>query len=340
MERKPRLYTRKDFLRMTGGVFSAAALAACGAETKTSVSEEPTPATVEATTSPVAEAPVVIMEAPTPTPEVSPFAENPTWSIDFSTFANNETLNPQIWNFEEGNTVAGYNKEEQTYTSRPENVRVEDGALVIQARKEDLNDRHYTSARINTKGNMDMTYGKLVVNAKLPQGIGTWPAIWLRTSEFPYTTGATEEEKKQPHFTQRNGEIDIMEAQGARPGLVFSNAHSLNSLRSGDMPHQVTVEEPTMYSDFHAYGVEWTPDSIRFTNDGEVVKTIQKDSDNPDDWPFDHGFHLVMNLAIGGEWAESLKKRLNLPDSVDDSHEADWKLYIKNINYYPLKTDN
>lgn len=267
------------------------------------------------------------------------FTDAPSLDVDFSQMADGEPLDPALWSFEEGNTVADYNAEAQTYTSRPENVRVENGALVIQARREQLNGREYTSARINMKRKHDIMYGKLEVEARLPKGVGAWPAIWLRTSDTPYTDGATEAQRSERNFHIKNGEIDIAEAQGAREGLVFSTVHTRESKDAGGNPHGVQLQVPDMYDSFHTYGVEWTETRITFTLDGQPYHTIEKQSDDTDSWPFNHHFHLVINLALGGNWAMDLKNRLQLPfeNAVDDSMEEFWKLYVRSVRYYPLK---
>ena len=198
-----------------------------------------------------------------------------------------------------------------------ENIRVENGALVLQALRTE--EGEYTSARIYTNGILDFQYGEVVVEAKLPQGAGTWPAIWLRTEE------------------STSSSIAIMEAQGARPNLIFGNVHNVVTADTGDNPFVGQLEILDLYTEFHAYGVEWEPDVIRFTLDGNVYHQVDRFSEQAGVWPFDQKFHLVINLAMGGDWSESLSQRLSLgfENGIDNSQEENWKFYIRSIRYYP-----
>ncbi len=245
-----------------------------------------------------------------------PFSHTPL--VDFH-FDKMNSLDRKVWGFEIGNTVAGYNEESQTYTDLPENVRIENGMLIIQAFKKELNDRHYTSARIFFK-ELNVRGGKLVFVAKFPSGAGAVPAIWLRTREPRADRVMT-------------SEIDIAEGQGARPGLIFSNVHTEGSVALGNNPFQGQVSVPDMYDTFHEYGVEWTEDRIVFTLDGVPYHTVET--------TVKFNLYPVINLAIGGDWAVSLSKRLELglPNGIDDSTEDQWILYIKSIQYFPLKEE-
>ncbi|MBP7118658.1 glycoside hydrolase family 16 protein [Candidatus Woesebacteria bacterium] len=243
----------------------------------------------------------------------SPFVSKSTFEVHFKSRTG---LNQNLWNFEQGNTVAGYNKEEQTYTTG--NCAVSDDVLTIFARRERKNERDYTSCRINLFQSLDVNGGKFIVIARFPKGIGTFPAIWLRTSE------------SRPDG-KMTAEIDIAEAQGARPGIIFANVHTKGSVESGVNPNQGMIEVPDMYDTFHEYGVEWTPDRVIFTLDGKPYHEVHE--------TIPYKLHLVMNLAMGGNWAKSLSERLQLgfPNGIDDGSEESWKLMIKDILYYPLK---
>lgn len=243
----------------------------------------------------------------------SPFVSKPTFEVHFK---DKTGLNQNLWNFEQGNTVAGYNKEEQTYTTN--NCTVNDGLLTIVARKEKKNERDYTSCRINLFQSVDVNGGKFIITARFPKGIGTFPAIWLRTSE------------SRPDG-QMTAEIDIAEGQGARPGVIFANVHTKSSVDSKQNPNQGMIEVPDMYNTFHEYGVEWTKDRIIFTVDGKPYHEVHE--------VIPYKLHLVINLAMGGTWAKSLSERLQLgfPNGIDYTSEENWKLMISDILYYPLK---
>jgi beta-glucanase (GH16 family) len=245
---------------------------------------------------------------------LSPFESVPTINIDF---AKTPRLDPSIWSYEVGNKVAGYNNEQQTYTKN--NVFFADEGMTIKALIQELNQRHYTSTRINMFGFHDVIGGKFVVVAKFPRGIGTFPAIWLRTSESRSDGKMT-------------AEIDIAEAQGARPGLIFVNVHTAETIAAGDNKNQGMISVPDMYETFHAYGVEWTSDKIVFTLDGVPFHEVKIE--------VRYKLHLVVNLALGGNWAQSLSDRLQLgfPNGIDEKSRGTWNLAVKSVQYFPLKT--
>ncbi|HUC88313.1 MAG TPA: glycoside hydrolase family 16 protein, partial [Candidatus Binatia bacterium] len=190
------------------------------------------------------------------------FSPNPSWVQDFSKMADGQP-DPEYWNYVLGNTVPGYNNEAETLTNRPSNIRIQNGLLVIEARVQEDNDRQYTSAEIDTQGKFGFEYGKLEVNLKLPEGIGTWPAAWLLPTKPKYNPlkyGLT-----VPNGNWRiNGEIDFAEAIGAMPGYVYPSVHtSSNFGKTNNDP--VHLDIPNDTTAFHTYGVEKLPDSIVFT---------------------------------------------------------------------------
>jgi len=245
------------------------------------------------------------------------------WNRDFSAMPDGP-LTHRDWNFENGNLVASYNNEAQTYTSRLSNVRVENGNLVIEAKPENLNGRHYTSARIDTKGSFDFTYGTLEVDMMLPAGNGTWPAAWLlpaRNIYKPADFGIANND----HFAwSLNGEIDFVEAIGRIPGQNIPAAHSYNEIHAAPTYTPVQVSDP--YGSYHRYGIIKTPTSITFTLDGVTYASRQKTSDSPLDWPYNQPYYLVINLALGGNWAGA--------DGIDDA-TAPWLLKIRSVAYTP-----
>lgn len=271
-------------------------------------------------------APPAPAAAPRPTASHS---IHPTWEHTFATQPDGP-IDPAVWNIETDPAIPGWNKEKQLYTNQPKNVRIENGALVIQAHKEPFQvggiTSQYTSARITTKGKFDFMYGKMVVRAKLPAGNGTWPAIWMLSTDQPYTKNATDAQwAADPHLYAKDGEIDIMEAVGYETGWVFAATHTYNSHRSGAQQTNGT-KVGNIYTEFHDYGVEWQPDSLLFTVDGKPYYKVARPSDNPDDWPFQNQrMHLILNLAVGGTWADT--------KGIDDS-KAPWRFEIQSIRYY------
>lgn len=207
------------------------------------------------------------------------------WSDEF-----NDTGRPDSnkWTYDVGGGGWG-NGESQYYTdARLENARVENGHLIIEARKETYEDSEYTSARLTTKGSGDWKYGKIEVRAKLPTGNGMWPAIWMLPSEWVYGSW--------PH----SGEIDIMENVGYEPNTIHWSIHteSYNHSIGTQKTDKADFIEP--YNNYHTYAIEWLEDSIRFLVDDIEYSHFNKESNQSNVWPFDQKFHLLLNVAVGG----------------------------------------
>jgi beta-glucanase (GH16 family) len=207
------------------------------------------------------------------------------WADEFDTPG---LPDPTRWDYDtERNSLGWYNNELQYYArDRAENARVEDGNLIITARKESLvsapdwGGQAYTSARMVTRGKASWTYGLMEVRAKLPCGLGTWPAIWM--------LGAG------GHWPD-DGEIDIMEQLGRDPQLIYGTIHNLASDAGG------TVRLADACSAFHTYQLTWTADAIRIGVDGSDYFTYAKPrSATYAQWPFDQPQYLLLNIALGG----------------------------------------
>lgn len=196
------------------------------------------------------------------------------------------------WGYDVGG--GGWGNNELEYYTEGENAYVKDGNLVIEARKEDYEGRNYTSSRMITKNKGDWLYGKIEVKAKLPSGRGTWPAIWMLPTDWEYGGWPA------------SGEIDIMEHVGYDQDNIHATVHTqsyyfkINTQKSGSK----TVKGAS--DDFHVYGLEWLPDKIIATIDGEEYLTFDPNTykKNPTwkEWPFDKRFHLLLNIAVGGDW--------------------------------------
>ena len=199
---------------------------------------------------------------------------------------------PEKWAWDtHANSIGWYNNELQYYAAeRPENARVEDGRLIITARKESLQDRAdwggqgYTSARLITKGKAEWTYGFFELRAKLPCGAGSWPAIW--------TLGATQ-------GWPDGGEIDIMEHVGNTPEDVFGTIHNRSTAGTFGDGDSIKVEDAC--DAFHDYQMVWTHDTITIAVDGTPFHRYRKDGSGSAQWPFDKPQYLLLNLAIGGQ---------------------------------------
>ena len=198
------------------------------------------------------------------------------------------------WTYDVGGHGWG-NKEEQYYTKkRVENARVEGGNLVVEAHKEALvAGNGYTSARLVSRGKGgSQLYGRFEVRAKIPGGRGTWPAIWMLPDKYPYGN------KSWPD----NGEIDIMEHVGYDPNVVHATTHCkayyfrTNTQKSG------ITKLPDATTAFHIYSVEWTPETITAQIDGQLYFAHRNENTGWETWPWDQPFHLLLNIAVGGEW--------------------------------------
>lgn len=193
------------------------------------------------------------------------------------------------WNYDVGGHGWG-NNELQYYTAnRAENARVENGLLVIEARKEDFQGSRYTSARLITKGKGDWTYGRIDVRARLPKGLGTWPAIWMLASTTPLEWPG-------------DGEIDIMEHVGFNPGFVHASVHTKKYNHVIGTQRTDTVIVQDFADNFHVYSLDWTKDSIHVLLDDQRYFSFANERTGKDAWPFDGPFHLLLNIAVGGNW--------------------------------------
>jgi len=247
-----------------------------------------------------------------------------SWTYNFATMPTG-SLPSLDWNFEVGNKVALYNEEAQTYTARQANVRIEDGALVLEARKENLNGKQFTSGRINTKGIFDFTYGTLEITAQLPEGVGTWPSVWLLPSSPRYKPTTYGVANKDRLAWAVNGEIDVLESIGSLPNQNLPHLHTYNELSAP--PYLTPGYTNDAYGAYHRYGVIKTPNKITFTIDGQPFYSQSKTSNNPLDWPYDQPYYLIANLAIGGNWEKTI---------ADAGSWAPHDFKIQSISYKPL----
>ena len=201
------------------------------------------------------------------------------------------------WGYDVGAHGWG-NKELQNYTERrKENARVENGTLTIEARRDGPDAQPYTSARLVSKGKGDWTYGRFEIRAKLPSGRGTWPAIWMLPTHRSYGGG----------YWPDNGEIDIMEHVGYDPDVIHASAHTKSYHHSINTQKTAKTKVESARSGFNVYAVEWTPAEIRwYINDQQYFKFANERLSNAaadyKEWPFDKPFHLLLNLAVGGNW--------------------------------------
>jgi len=196
------------------------------------------------------------------------------------------------WKYDtEGNEYGWGNNEAQYYTeAKGENSWVENGKLKIIAQKENYENRDYTSARLVSKA--DWQYGKIVVNAKLPEAQGTWSAIWMMPGGWNFSDG------NWPDV----GEIDIMEHVGHDLVVIHASAHSKDYQWQKGTQKTGTIDIPDVNKKFHSYILEWTPDIIKAFVDDELYFEYKNEHLGIDKWPYDKPFYLILNLAVGGAW--------------------------------------
>lgn len=220
----------------------------------------------------------------------------PTTAPSFADEFDGTAIDTRKWRFDTVRNAEGwFNNELQYYSAnRAENARIEDGALVIEARRETLPKRRfadwggqgYTSARVVTQ--QDMGFGFYEIRARIPCARGTWPAIWMlpRDGKWPDA-----------------GEIDIMEHVGWDPRVIHATLHSgtYNHARGTQRGAQRRLD--TACDAFHRYQLDWRPDAITIGIDGRGFMRVT--NEKPGDagaWPFTRPYQLLLNLAVGGDW--------------------------------------
>ncbi|UZJ43375.1 family 16 glycosylhydrolase [Marinimicrobium sp. C6131] len=273
------------------------------------------------------------------------------WTLVWSDEFEGESINTENWSHEV-NCAGGGNNELQCYTAREENSYVEDGHLHIVARQESFSGpgvfdddpaynpddtsvtREYTSARLRTKNKADWKYGRIEVSAKTPQGQGLWPAIWMLPTENVYGGWPL------------SGEIDIFEAVNTNAsgeneihGTLHYGRPWPNNLNSGA---SYSPEEP-IWENFHTYAIEWEEGEIRWYVDDVHFATQTADDWFTLDWqgqdegfqtgnpasPFDEMFHLIMNVAVGGNW----------PGAPDGATTFPQELVVDYVRVYQCDVD-
>ncbi|MDJ0814507.1 MAG: glycoside hydrolase family 16 protein [Woeseiaceae bacterium] len=215
------------------------------------------------------------------------------WSEEFDGAA----LDPDVWLAQVGDGTAegipGWGNNELQYY-QADNAQLVDGVLVIEARQEAVGGYNYTSARITTQDRVAFRYGRIEARMRLPAGAGTWPAFWMLSQDSPYGAWAA------------SGEIDVMEATSLGVGgknSVFGTIHY-----GGEFPDRVFTgaqqEVPgDATAEFHVYALEWDPAEIRWYID-DVLYSMQNNwfsTAAPYPAPFDQAFHILLNVAVGGD---------------------------------------
>lgn len=203
------------------------------------------------------------------------------WSDEFNGAAGTQP-DSKNWKYDVGKTGWG-NKELETYTNAAENAHM-DGQGNLDIRVENPSPDTYTSARIKTLGLFSVQYGRIEARIKLPVGQGIWPAFWMLGTDITSVSWP------------QCGEIDIMENVGGKPNVIYGTVHGPN-YKAGttySLPSDRASAE-----DFHIYAVDWSPEAITFSVDGNAYKTITR-SDAGKGWVFNKPFYILFNVAVGG----------------------------------------
>ena len=244
------------------------------------------------------------------------------WTLVWSDeFEGNGRPDSTKWIYDIGNWGWG-NSELQYYTeNRAENARLEDGNLIIEARKNDLGQK-WTSARLTTRGKVSFVYGKIEYRAKVPTGKGNWAAGWTLGDEYV-------DEISWPYC----GEIDILESVGYEMndstgnGIAHASIHcGAAYFKLGNQPTGI-VERENMSGEFHTYGVEWSPEGIKaYVDDVYYLNYDNKGTELA--WPFDKPQNIILNLAMGGGWGGAM--------GMDDTYNAQ-KVIIDYVRVFELQ---
>jgi len=227
-------------------------------------------------------------------------------------FDVNGAPNSSYWNYNIGTGTNGWgNNESQYYTSRPENIVVENGMLKITAKQELYMGSGYTSARITSKGKIEKKYGRIEARVKLPYGKGIWPAFWM--------LGANSDTVLWPQC----GEIDIMEYLGNNPTTAFGSLHGPGYSGANSITKNYTLVNDRFDTGFHVFGIEWGKNYINYYID-DVLYNRLTPADVPGEWVFNEPFYIILNVAVGG----------NLPGSPNSETSFPQSMYVDYIRIY------
>ena len=236
-------------------------------------------------------------DAPPADDDDDPVFDNLVWQDEFDYTG---AVDPNKW-FHQTLLPQGdswFNGEIQHYTDRIENAEVNNGTLKIKAKAETFTDqgvtKDYTSARLNSK--YAFTYGKVEIRAKLPSGVGTWPALWTLGQNINEDGAYWDNQGFDTTDWPACGEIDIMEHWGDNQDNVSSAIHTPSSFGGTVNTGGQTVNGVS--NDFHVYTMIWTEDDIEFQVDGVTHYTYQPSVQDDATWPFDAPQYLLFNVAI------------------------------------------
>lgn len=242
------------------------------------------------------------------------FETTPAWADEFDYTGLPDNTK---WGYDIGGGGWG-NNELEYYTNSPDNASVANGKLTITARKEVKENRNYTSARLVTRGKGDFLYGRFEIKAKLPAGKGTWPAIWMLPTDWAYGDWP------------KSGEIDIMEHVGYDQDVIHISAHTEAYYFRINTQKTSVKKIQNASTEYHVYRMDWTPYALRGYIDDQLIFEFINEGKGYKVWPFDKKFHLLLNLAVGGDWggAQGMDESI-YPVSMDVDYVRVYKMIEK-----------
>ena len=261
-----------------------------------------------------------------PPPVVTPTATNAeakdyaaytelAWSDEFG---GSGPLDASKWMYDLGNNNGWGNNELEYYTNSTDNVSQSGGNLVIQALRQSASGFAYTSGRVLTKNKKDFQYGRIDVRAKVPQGKGLWPAIWMLGSDI--------DQNNWP----KCGEIDIMESMGQNPTQFLTTMHFADA--SGSHAQDGTSWNDLSNDDFHTYSAVRSKDQIRFYVDGKMYYSFSPANTGSKPYPFNNNFFVVLNVAVGGNFVGNPS-----PATINSSTTFPQQMQVDYVRYYQYK---
>ncbi|WP_312792171.1 family 16 glycosylhydrolase [Sphingobacterium sp.] len=217
------------------------------------------------------------------------FSPTPVWADEFN-YSGLPDKNK--WSYDVGSLYDGWGNNELQYymEASASNSIVRDGVLKITARKENKEGKSYTSARLTSKNKGDFRYGRFEARAKLPRGIGSWPAIWMLPTDMKYGDWPN------------SGEIDILEHVGYDQDVLHISIHTKAYNHGINTQKTNKKNVPGVSDEFHNYRVDWTPTYIKGFIDEQEIFHFDNEKKSFKEWPFDQKFHWLINLAVGGNW--------------------------------------
>lgn len=218
---------------------------------------------------------------------------NLAWNDEF----NGAALNQADWNYETGdgcpNNCGWGNNELEWYTAG-DNLYMQDGKMIIEARAESKGGKNYTSTRMTTQSKKTFTFGRIDIRAKVPRGKGVWPALWMLGSNITTVSWP------------KCGEMDILELLGQEPNKVYSTVHYGPAPSGGSVQKSNSKIAATPYSDaFHLYSLNWEQDKLQFLVDNALLLEVNKADFGSYAYPFNDPFFFIFNIAVGGNWPGS-----------------------------------